>query len=124
MKRLKLTTATLVLGSIVLVLALALPAFADVPGAGEGGLWNELTRILEDVIDKLLKVGGVVALVFFIIGGVQYMMSGGDKQGSAAARSTITFSIVGLVLVVGAYLFLKVLFEGILKTKVPTNVAG
>ncbi len=118
MKRLKLTTATLVLGSIVL--ALALPAFADVPGAGEGGLWNELTKILENVIDKLLKVGGVVALVFFIIGGVQYMMSGGDKQGSAAARSTITFSIVGLVLVVGAYLFLKVLFEGILKTKVPT----
>jgi hypothetical protein len=48
----------------------------------------------------------VAALVFFfvlVIGGIQWIMSGGDKTGAETARKRITAALVGLAIVFAAW---------------------
>lgn len=48
----------------------------------------------------------IAALVFFfilVIGGVKWIMSGGDKAHTEAARNQITAALVGLVIVFAAW---------------------
>lgn len=53
---------------------------------------------------KLIMV--IAALVFFfilVIGGIKWIMSGGDKAQTEAARNQITAALVGLVIVFSAW---------------------
>lgn len=48
----------------------------------------------------LLMFGAIILALFFLVwGGVQWILSEGDKQKVDAAKKTITFSVIGLVLV-------------------------
>ncbi len=51
------------------------------------------------VLEMLLRLGGLVAVVFVVVGGVKYVISQGEGEAIAKAKSTITNAIVGLVLV-------------------------
>ena len=72
---------------------------------------NEFNTIRSITVSSL--VGGIVrlllviaALVFFImlvIGGIQWIMSGGDKAASENARKRITSALVGLAIVFSAW---------------------
>jgi len=123
----KLIKTGLLVGGALIVLGSAeaawvQPAFAAAAGKGTGALWNELIGILETIINILLKAGGVAAIALLVIGGIQYMMSGGDKMGTQQARSTITFSIVGLVIVLVSYLAVRILVHEIFNVNVSTPV--
>lgn len=63
---------------------------------------------LGNFISGLLNIGLSIAifLTFFwlVWGGFQYIAAGGDKQKLAAARSRITWAIVGLLLTMVAFL--------------------
>lgn len=74
----------------------------EVPYADVG----EMVRVLMLVV---IIVAGLAALAFLIIGGLQYITSGGDKLAASSARDKITFAIIGLAIVVGAYAIAKVL---------------
>lgn len=54
----------------------------------------------------------IAALVFFfilVIGGIQWIASGGDKANTEAARSRITAALVGLVIVFAAWAILALI---------------
>lgn len=55
--------------------------------------------IIPGIIQLLLLVTFVLALVFLILGGISWSMSGGSKEGLEAARKRVTYSIIGLVIV-------------------------
>lgn len=77
-------------------------------GLGEGV--PELTGIfcaLAKIISVLLGAGGVVALIFLMIGGLQYMASGGDEKALTAAKGTITYSVLGLILIISSFLIIN-----------------
>jgi hypothetical protein len=59
-----------------------------------------------------LLIFGVIALslIFTMVGGIMYMTSGGNKEGAAKAKNTITYALVGLVAGLGAFLISKILF--------------
>jgi hypothetical protein len=61
--------------------------------------WSDLWAIALAVVDILLVIGGLVAVVFVIYGGFQYITSQGEPDKTAAAKSTITNAIVGLVII-------------------------
>lgn len=48
-------------------------------------------------------IAAAVALLFLVIGGFRYIISRGDPQGTARARDTIIYSVVGLVVVIVAF---------------------
>lgn len=55
--------------------------------------------IIATVINIFSIVVGVTAVIMIIVGGFQYITSGGDSGKVTTAKNTILFAIVGLVIV-------------------------
>ncbi len=54
-------------------------------------------------INLLLGAAGIIAFFFLLIGGVQWILAGGDKEGTEKARKRITNALIGLAIVFSAY---------------------
>lgn len=54
---------------------------------------------------------GILAVIFIIYGGFKYMTSTGDSSKVGAAKSTILFAIIGLVIAVVAQPLVKYVIE-------------
>lgn len=59
--------------------------------------------LISALVGVLLVVAALLAFFFLILGGIQWITSGGDKAGMEAARNKITHAIVGLVIVGAAW---------------------
>jgi hypothetical protein len=46
-----------------------------------------------------------------IVGGIKYTTSGGDPKSVESAKKTLTYAILGMVLVASAYLILRLIGE-------------
>ncbi|MBI2032064.1 MAG: hypothetical protein HYV38_03200 [Candidatus Levybacteria bacterium] len=82
-------------------LALSIPQFGEVkgpPGVPTGGK-SSVYEIIQFGIELLIVGGILLALVFLIYGGVQWITSGGSKGGVEAARNKIIYAIIGLVVI-------------------------
>lgn len=54
-------------------------------------------------LNFLLIAAALIAFFFLLIGGVQWIMAGGDKEGTEKARKKITNALIGLAIVFSAY---------------------
>lgn len=73
---------------------------------GGNGLPNSarpLTGKVRSITETLLIVAGAVAVVVIIIGGIRYIISQGDAAGVKAAKDTILYAVIGLVVTIMAY---------------------
>lgn len=60
------------------------------------------------LVIQILSFGvGIVAVVMIIIGGFKYVTSSGDSSNITAAKNTILYAIVGLVIVAIAQVIVK-----------------
>ena len=78
------------------------------------GLAGQLTGItISGIISALISLIIIIAAVLFffilIIGGIRWIMSGGDKANTEAARNQITAALVGLVIVFAAWAILQLI---------------
>ncbi|OGE12885.1 hypothetical protein A3G14_03275 [Candidatus Curtissbacteria bacterium RIFCSPLOWO2_12_FULL_38_9] len=55
-----------------------------------------------------MPAAAVAFFIVLIIGGIQFLMSGGDPKAAAGARNTLTYAIIGIILVVVSWLILLV----------------
>jgi Type IV secretion system pilin len=62
-----------------------------------------LFAVIRSIIQVLLIAGGVIAVIMIIIGGLRYMTSNGEQAQVKAAKDTILYAIVGLVVTMVAY---------------------
>lgn len=69
--------------------------------AGLGGL--TLPSIISGVIRGALVVAAIVFFFMLVMGGIQWIASGGDKTATEGARNRITAALVGLVIVFAAW---------------------
>ena len=60
-------------------------------------------KVLVFAINGLLIAAALIAFFFLLIGGVQWILAGGDKEGTEKARKKITNALVGLDIVFSAY---------------------
>jgi hypothetical protein len=56
-----------------------------------------LAQLIAVFLHVLLIGAGIAALFYLILGGLQWITSGGDKAGVEAAREKITAAMIGLV---------------------------
>lgn len=59
--------------------------------------------VFKNVVDAALIFAGVVALFMIIYSGIRYITSAGDPKAVEGARNTLTWAIVGLVVIILAY---------------------
>ena len=60
---------------------------------------NKVNSLLSTVINIFSLIVGVIAVIMIIIGGLRYITSGGDSGNVTAAKNTILYAIIGLVVV-------------------------
>ena len=60
---------------------------------------SNLSLAITNILNSLLVLVAIAALVMLIIGGVRYIFSGGDEEKAAAAKNTILYALVGLVVI-------------------------
>ena len=54
--------------------------------------------IINNITNTLLFVTGALAVVMLIIGGIRYAVSGGNSASVTAAKNTILYALVGLII--------------------------
>ena len=72
---------------------------------------KDLVDIIENIISIAIRLAGILAFIMLLIGGFKYLTSGGDPKAAESARKTITYAILGLVLIIAAWFILKFLSE-------------
>ena len=63
---------------------------------GETGAFRKITN-------TVLFVVGVIAVIMLIIGGIKYVISGGDSKKVTDAKNTVLYAIIGMVIAVFSY---------------------
>lgn len=63
---------------------------------GENGIFTTVSNILIFLV-------GIIAVIMLIIGGIRYAVSGGDQAAVTAAKNTILYAIIGLVVAFMAF---------------------
>lgn len=97
------TVKTIAASATALALSAA-PAFAEI---APPGVPTDICVLIGSALTFIYSIAGVIALVLLVLGGIQYMSSGGDKVAVEQARGRITSAIVGLVIVFGAWLVIN-----------------
>ena len=63
---------------------------------GQGGIFRTITNVMLFLI-------GAISVIMLIIGGIRYVVSGGDSTVVQNAKNTILYAIVGVVVAILAY---------------------
>ncbi len=63
---------------------------------GNGGMFNTVSNVL-------LFIVGAIAVIMIVIGGLRYVTSGGDANNVVAAKNTILYALVGVIIAILAY---------------------
>lgn len=69
----------------------------------------EVGGIISALINLALIVAAIVFFFMLVIGGIRWILSGGDKGQTEAARSQITAALIGLVIVFAAWAIGRIL---------------
>lgn len=72
-------------------------------------------RGLECLIANILMIAvtiiGIAGFIMLIYGSFRYLLSGGNSKGTEAARNTMTFAIVGLVVALSAFFIINIISQ-------------
>jgi len=96
-----------------------LPVFAASSWSGledaDVATFSSIETLFGNVLSVALRLMGIVAFVMIVVGGIKFLVSGGDAKATDSARQTITYGIIGLVMVILSYLILTFIgfFTGI-----------
>ncbi len=59
--------------------------------------------VFKTITNTLLFILGAISVIMIIIGGLRYVISGGDSSAVNAAKNTILYAIVGVIVAILAY---------------------
>jgi hypothetical protein len=61
------------------------------------------TGIFTTVTNVMLFVVGAISVIMIVIGGLRYVVSGGNSANITTAKNTVLYAIVGLIVAIMAY---------------------
>ncbi|MCL5411822.1 MAG: DUF1700 domain-containing protein [Patescibacteria group bacterium] len=95
------------LATMAVTAALAQGTVSQVPNTVTP--FSDLGQLISNVIVLVIFFAALLVFIFLLIGGLQWITSGGDKAAAQAARDRITAALVGLIIVVGAFAIMLII---------------
>jgi len=80
-------------------------------GKGQSGQLFGTGGIVTTIINAMLFIVGILCVVMIIFGGIRYTTSTGDKGRVDAAKNTIIYAVVGLIVAIVAYALVNWVFN-------------
>ena len=94
---------------------------------GDPPALNQLGDCFVGIIKIFISAAGVAVVVTFLLGAFKYITSRGDEEGLASAQATLTYAIIGLVVVAISFAIINLLDDaflsgtgGLLNFEIPT----
>jgi len=66
-----------------------------------------LECIFSRILNIVVQLAGLAVFIMLLVGGWQFLTSGGEKQAVAKARGTLTYAILGLVLLIASWFIMR-----------------
>ncbi len=67
------------------------------------------TVLFQNLIFWALTFAGIIALFLVILGGIKYITSGGDPKAADGAKKTITWALIGLIVILMSFAVLNII---------------
>lgn len=76
---------------------------------------QSLETLFANFVKTIVALAGVALFIMFVVAGFTYLFAGGDAKKSEQARGTLSNAVIGLVVVVAAYLIVRIIsvFTGV-----------
>jgi len=78
-------------------------AVSITPQEGAGKPTSAANIVLQMIAGSLIYVAGPLAVFMLAVGGLRYVVSHGDQNQMEEAKKTITWAIVGLVVIIASF---------------------
>lgn len=95
------------LGSVAIVNMLFSGLFGGASETSSGGINGIVNMTGEELLANALNltyfIAGIVAVIVIIVAGILYVTSSGDPAKVTKAKNTITYAVVGLVIILVAF---------------------
>ena len=76
--------------------------------------------IIQAFYNFSLMIGGLLAFIMILYAGIRYAASRGNPAGQSDAKDAITQALLGLLLLMGAYLILNTINPDLVNLRLPT----
>ena len=67
------------------------------------GFAQDMGKLISSVLTIVMVVAILLVLLYLIMGGIEWITSGGDKGKTESARNKITAAIIGIIILAAAY---------------------
>jgi len=97
---------TLAAGRVMAATNYENPALAGAEAARADGMPAELigaTGVFTRIANTVLFAVGIISVIMLIVGGLRYVVSGGDSKKVTDAKNTIMYAIIGLIIAILSY---------------------
>lgn len=94
------STQIKIVGSLLVI---GLPVILAPPVLAQAGGVDQVESFIRSVIQVIAGLAGLIATGFFVAGGFTYITSSGNPQQLETAKRTITWSAIGLAIVIAAF---------------------
>ncbi|GEM_PF-462442 len=114
--------------------SLVFPAIALAQGASSGPDSGSIVpdnlptfgiiEIVQAAIKFILVIAFIAAFIMLLIGGIRWILAGGDEKAVSGARNTITAALIGLVVVLLSFAIIKLVenFFGVVVISGPITI--
>lgn len=89
--------------------AVVIPTYGDIQVTGIPQGSGKVGQLIVIVVYILILLGAVLSISFLLFGAIKWITSGGDKQKLEEARKTVTYSIIGLIVIISALVIVTIL---------------
>lgn len=97
-----LTAASVVLAQASETVNKAAPGLGTPINPGTG--WaTDFGALINSVLSIVMVIALLLVLLYLVLGGIEWITSGGDKGKTESARNKITAAIIGIIILAAAY---------------------
>ena len=89
-------------------LTLKIPGYSSIPIPGNAPDVG-ISPIIQTGVTLLFVFAVLLSLFFLVYGGIRWIVSGGNKEKVAQARQTLTYAVIGLIIVLLSFFIVNVI---------------
>lgn len=84
-----------------------------IDGCDESKGTDRVEGVIKTIINILSAVGGIIAVIMIVVGGLKFVTAGGDSNSVSSAKNTIVYAIVGLIIIAFAQVIVRFVLQSI-----------
>lgn len=65
--------------------------------------WGTLPSIVGRLFTIVVSAAGLIFIILFLVGGIQYLSSAGNEEGTGKAKKLLIDSVIGLIIVLSVW---------------------